>query len=137
MMRTFQTLNQFNFDADSGILYLSASQPNDPASLMALKQEGSYVNISVIHGPIEIALRPRLQELQRVLARLKAVEGMQTARQVGTGQAFLALGLGTDGQLLLRPTIVADAAGHLMFNIALTDAVRARLFEWLAVSSEA
>jgi hypothetical protein len=135
-MRTFQTLNKVTLDGDAGILYVSAEPETENSSLIALKQEGGYIVISASHGPIEIALRPRLQELTRVLARLKPVEGLQTTRQVGTGEAYISLGLGVDGTLLLRPTIVADATGHLTFNLALTDAARVKLFEWLPVTPE-
>jgi hypothetical protein len=135
-MRSFQTLNKVNLDKDTGILHMSMEAASENSSTLAMKQEGGYVVISASHGPLEIALRPRLQELARILARLKPVEGLQTTRQVGTGEAYLSLGLATDGTLLLRPTIVADATGHLTFNLALTDTVRAVLFEWLPVIPE-
>jgi len=135
-MRTFQTLNKAALDNIAGIFYVSVEPETENSSMVALKQEGGYIVISVSHGPIEIALRPRLQELTRVLARLKPVEGLQTTRQVGTGEAYLSLGLSVDGTLLLRPTIVADATGHLTFNLAMTDEVRAKLYEWLAVTPE-
>ncbi len=135
-MRNFQTLSKVTLDSDAEVLYVRAEPETEGSSMVALKQEGGYIVISVSHGPIEIALRPRLQELTRVLARLKPVEGLQTTRQVGTGEAYISLGLAGDGSLLLRPTIVADATGHLTFNLILTDAARAKLFEWLPVTPE-
>lgn len=135
-MRNFQTLNKATLDSIAGVMYVSEEPETENGSMVALKQEGGYIVISASHGPIEIALRPRLQELTRVLARLKPVEGLQTTRQVGTGEAYLSLGLGVDGTLLMRPTIVADATGHLTFNLALTADVREKLFEWLSVTPE-
>jgi hypothetical protein len=135
-MRTFQTLSKVSHDKESGILVMSMEQESENSSTLALKQEGGYVVISASHGPLEIALRPRLQELARVLSRLKPVEGLQTTRQVGTGEAYISLGLAPDGTLLLRPTIVADATGHLTFNLALTNSARAALYQWLPVTPE-
>jgi hypothetical protein len=68
---------------------------------------------------------------------LSPVAGLQTTRQVGTGQAYLSLGLQSDGSLLIRPTIVADATGHLGVNLVLTDAVRQALYDWLPVDEAA
>ena len=135
-MRTFHTLNKVTLDNTAGILYVSEDPETENSSMVALRQEGGYIVISVSYGPLEIAMRPRLQELTRVLARLKPVEGLQTTRQVGTGEAYISLGLAVDGTLLLRPTMVADATGHLTFNLALTDEARAKLFEWLPVTPE-
>jgi hypothetical protein len=98
-----------------------------------MRREGDYITISASYGVLEIALRPRYHELTRVLSRLQPVEGLQTTRQVGTGQAFLALGLKPDGTLLMRPTLVADATGHMSFNLALSDPVRQALYTWLPI----
>ena len=49
---------------------------------------------------LKLPLRPRFQELSRVLGRLHAVEGLQTTRHVGTAQAYLAVGLKPDGILI-------------------------------------
>lgn len=133
-MRQIETLDQCQHDASTGVLTINSSA-NDLTE-MHLKVEGGYVAISVSYGPMEIALRPRLQELTRVLARLRPVEGLQTTRQVGTGQAYLSLGMSTDGMLLLRPTMVADATGHWGLNLALDDSVRAKLYEVLNVTPE-
>lgn len=133
-MRNFQTLDQITADDDTGILQLTMSQDTVDNTQMTLRREGDYVSISTSHGPFEIALRPHLANLTRVMARLRPIKGLQTTtRQVGTAQAYLGLGLASDGRLILRPTIVADATGHLSFNLALTDDVRQKLYEWLSI----
>lgn len=134
-MRNFQTLDKVTIDEKTGIIFLETQVELDSHPTITLRREGGYVAISASYGLFEIALRPRFQELARVLARLQPIEGLQTTRQVGTGQAFLALGLSPDGTLLMRPTIVADATGHLCLNLALTDALRKTLFEWLPVEA--
>jgi hypothetical protein len=135
-MRNFELLDKVTADADSGIITLTTQNDNPWLPVIALRREGGYIALSASYGPLEIALRPRFQELSRVLARLQPVEGLQTTRQVGTGQAYLAVGLKPDGVLLLRPTIVADATGHLGFNLAVSDAVRQTLFDWLPVGAD-
>ena len=131
-MRNFQTLEHITIDDAEGILYILSGEQAMPSRL-ALRREGSYIAISTSYGPIEIALRPRFEEFTRILARLHPVQGLQTTRQVGTGQAYLGLGLGQDNELILRPTIVADAAGHICFNLVLLKSVREILYRWLPV----
>jgi hypothetical protein len=135
-MRNFELLDQVSVDTDSGVITITTKNDSSGHPVVAVRREGGYIALSASYGPLEIALRPRFQELSRVLARLQPVEGLQTTRQVGTGQAYLAVGLKPDGVLLLRPTIVADATGHMGFNLALSDAVRQALFEWLPVGAE-
>ena len=130
-MRNFLTLDQVTVDTDTGNIVLGAERAS---STLALKREGAYVAISANHGPIEIALRPRLEELTRALSRLQRVEGLQTTRQVGTGEWNLSLGLQMNGTLLMRPSIVADATGNISFNFALSADVTVRLYEWLNLS---
>ncbi|MBL8155605.1 MAG: hypothetical protein JNM70_15585 [Anaerolineae bacterium] len=132
-MRNFELLDSYSIDTATGVLTFTAAQQSLARPIVALRREGGYIALSASYGPFEIALRPRFQELSRVLARLQPVEGLQTTRQVGTGQAFLALGLKPDGVLLMRPTIVADATGHMGFNLALSAEARHTLFEWLPV----
>jgi len=134
-MRTFEVLDKATVDAATGIIYLTMERETSSQLQVSLRREGDYITISASFGLFEIALRPRYQELVRVLSRLQPVEGLQTTRQVGTGQAYLALGLKPDGTLLMRPTIVADATGHMSFNLALTDAVRKALYDWLPIES--
>jgi hypothetical protein len=135
-MRNFATLDQVEFDESNGILRFFGQSTIGSLASLSLKREGSYVAVSAAYGPVEVAMRPRLQELTRVLARLRPVEGGLTPRQVGTGEAYISLGVLPDGMLLLRVTIVADASGNLNLNVALTDAMRAKLFEWLPVTPE-
>lgn len=136
-MRNFEVLDQVSIDNSSGVITFSTDNQSAGRPVVAMRREGGYIALSASYGPFEIALRPRFQELSRVLARLQPVEGLQTTRQIGTGQAYLAVGLKPDGTLLLRPTIVADATGHLGFNLALSDQTRKALFEWLPVNPDA
>ena len=132
-MRHFQMLDKFSIDQESDIILLSQSDEHGQHARLALRREGVYIAISAQFGPIEIALRPGYDELTRLLARLQPVAGLQTTRQVGTSQSYLAIGLRTDGSLVMRPTIVADATGHFSFNLVLTADLRQKLFEWLSV----
>ncbi|MCU0466787.1 MAG: hypothetical protein MUF38_19750 [Anaerolineae bacterium] len=135
-MRNFHPLDQVTSDPDSGILLYTSSVDAPFKPQVAMKREGSYIAFSVSHGPMEMALRPRVDELQRVLGRVSPVPGLQTTRQVGTSDAYIALGLNPDGTLLMRPTLVADATGHFCFNLIMSDEMRASLFEWLGVTRE-
>jgi hypothetical protein len=132
-MRNFYTLTESTISEDTGVMTMAAGDSDTVQPLMSMRREGGYVSISVSHGPMEVALRPRFAELTRVLARLRPVNGLQTTRQVGTGQAYLALGLREDGALVVRPTIVADATGLMTFNLLLSPSTREALFEWLPV----
>lgn len=135
-MRNFHTLDTPVLDSDAGLLSFKSSIEAPFKPQLTLRKEGTYVALSVSHGPIEVALRPRADELRRVLGRLYPVEGLQTTRQAGTGEAYIALGLQTDGKLLMRPTLVSDATGHMCFNLTLTDHARKALFDWLGVVKE-
>ena len=132
-MRNFQTLDTVTVDASTGIITLDAQQGTDIHPVLALRREGDYVAVSASYGPLEIALRPRFQELSWTLGRLQPTDGLQTSLQVGTVQAYLAVGLRSDGTLLVRPTIVGDATGHIHLNLALTPDARKKLFDWLEV----
>lgn len=134
-MRKFYELNTATTDENTGVFLIACDENNYDIEL-ALRREGGYVSISMRYGPIEMALRPRFNELNRVLGRLRPVNGLHTTRQIGTAQANVALGLREDGSLIIRPTIVADATGLLCFNLILTDDIRAKLFEWLEVSDD-
>ena len=130
-MRHFLTLDTLTIDSESGILYLTAANGDDNQARVGVRREGVYVAISASHGPLEIALRPRYDDLARLLHRLQPVEGLQTTRQVGSAQAYLAVGKRSDGSLVLRPTLVADASGLLTFNLVLAPDVAQALIEWL------
>lgn len=135
-MRNFQLLDVVTLDNHAGSIQFTTEEPLIAKPVVTVQREGGYVAFSASYGPFEIAIRPRFQELSRVLGRLQPVEGLQTTRQVGTGQAYLAVGLKPDGILLLRPTIVGDATGHLGFNFALSSTARQALFEWLPAGAE-
>jgi hypothetical protein len=100
---------------------------------LSLRHEGEYVAISASYGPIEIALRPRTQELVRAMRSLQPLDGLHATRQAGTGQVFIGLGLHLDGTLLVRPTVVGDSHGYVSFNLALSSEVRQGLYTWLGV----
>jgi hypothetical protein len=125
-MRNYQTLDAGEVDAKTGIITLAG---ND--STIAMRREGEYVGISVSYGALEIALRPQIRELIRTVKRLQANDGLQTTWQVGTGNSFLALGLRTDGTLILRPTLINDASGYFCLNFALAPDAAAVLNGWL------
>jgi len=130
-MRNFQTLDTISIDNQTGICNLTTKANTPSDSQIAIRREGDYVVISASFGPLEIALRPRFEELQRTLSRLKPIDGLQTSRQLGTAQAYIAFGLHTDNTLVVRPTIVADASGHIVFNLMVSPAAREQLFTWL------
>lgn len=132
-MRYFQTLDKITVDPDTGVMILAVSDDTQHQPTIAMRREGTYIAISASYGPLEIALRPRVDELARLLGRLQPVDGLQTTRQVGTAQAYLAIGLRRDGTLVIRPTIAADATGHFTINLALTPNIRRAFFEWLPV----
>ncbi|MCZ7536046.1 MAG: hypothetical protein M5T61_09055 [Acidimicrobiia bacterium] len=92
-----------------------------------------YLSVAAGYGPLEIALRPRYRDVVTSLAQLRPTSRLTVMRRVGTGQAHLELGLSTDGELLLRTAIIADATGHVAINLVLTPQARAQLFEWLEV----
>jgi hypothetical protein len=132
-MRNFQVLDRSRIDSASDSLELFFSEAEDQRPRLALRREGIYVTISASYGPLEIALRPRYEDLIRTMSRLTPVEGLHTTRQVGTGQAYLAMGLTPEQSLLLRPTIVADATGHMSLNVEVDSEVRKVLYDWLKV----
>ncbi|MBZ0287485.1 MAG: hypothetical protein K8I30_07710 [Anaerolineae bacterium] len=134
-MRHFLTLDTASTDAESGLFYLTVQDPAEAPARVGVRREGVYVAISATYGPLEIALRPRYEDLAQVLGRLQPVEGLLTTRQVGSGQAYLAVGLRMNGELVMRPTLVADAAGLLAFNLVLSASVTQELLKWLGVET--
>ncbi|MDX2163223.1 MAG: hypothetical protein SF162_18035 [bacterium] len=134
-MRNFTLLDQVVIDSQTGIIGLSASGHSDSAPSLALKIEGDYIAISASYGALEIALRPRLEELKWALAHMQPLDGLQTtSRQVGSTQSYLAFGLRSDGTLTLRPTILTDATGHITINLRLSNDARTTLYTWLNVT---
>jgi hypothetical protein len=136
-MRHYQKLDSVTYDEANDTLMLGCTDPDARLVSLWFGREGMYLSISANFGPLEIALRPRHRDLVTSLAQLKPTERLAVMRMVGTGQAHLELGLTTDGDLLLRATIVADATGHFAINMVAKSDVRQKLFEWLDVENEA
>ena len=134
-MRNFQTLDQYENDEETGILYISTGDDNSMQPRVSMRREGSYVAISASYGPLEVAMRLRIEELSRVLSRLRPVQGLQTTRSIGTGQAYIAVGLQEDLGLVMRPTIIGDATGHICLNLILANSVREALYRWLPAAN--
>lgn len=134
-MRNFQTLDQYKIEQGTGILYIATEQAEWMRPRVSLRREGSYLAISTSYGPMEIAMRLKFEELVRILGRLRPVQGLQTTRQIGTGESYIALGLQEEGGLVMRPTIVGDATGHVCLNLILSPQVKAALYDWLPVKS--
>lgn len=132
-MRNYQVLDHATV-AEENILTLTNSAESPEQPYLTMSREGAFVSISSSFGPLEVALRLRHNELARHLARLHPVSGLATTRQTGGANAYMALGLTADDKLVLRPTIVADASGHLTFNLLCTSDVREAIFEWLDVN---
>lgn len=131
-MRHYQNLDTVTTDAESGIFSVRAGASAVDA-VISLRREGAYVAIAASYGPVEVALRPRYDAVVRTLSRLQPIGGLQTTRELGSTQAYISVGLKSDGALILRPTIVGDASGHVGLNFALTDAARRRLYDWLEI----
>lgn len=132
-MRHFQTLSTASYDAANDTLLISDGSGDPCAPTLWFGREGMYLSVAAGYGPLEIALRPRYRDVATSLAQLRPTARLTAMRRVGTGQAHLELGLSTEGELLLRTAIVADATGHIAINLVLTPQARARLFEWLEV----
>ena len=134
-MRHYQPLDTVSFDAESGICTVSAADAGLNAQI-ALRREGEYVALSASYGALEVALRPRYDALVRTLVRLRPIGGLQTSRELGSSHAYVSLGIQADGTLLLRPTIVGDASGHIGLNFSISANARKELYTWLGVPAE-
>ena len=73
----------------------------------------------------------RYDDLVRQMTGLTPSPSMATTRQVGSGQAFMGLGLTQDGRLIMRPSLVSDATGHVTINLAASGEVYQKVTEWL------
>lgn len=134
-MRNYQILDKAVLEPDN-VLRLTTAQENPDQPILAMSREGSFVSISASFGPLELALRLQYSELVRRLKNLYPVPGLATTRQVGTGNSYMALGLTKDNRLVMRPSIVADASGHITFNLVASTEVYQTLRKWLDVDSE-
>jgi hypothetical protein len=137
MMRYYQKLDRVSRDETDDTLLIECSEGDHCLPKLWFGREGMYVSISASYGPLEISLRPRQRDLVSGLAQLRPTERLSVMRMVGTGQAHIELGLATDGELLLRTTIVADATGHIAMNMILSAEARAQLFAWLGIENKA
>jgi hypothetical protein len=132
-MRHYHKLDQVTHNKQDDSLIIGCQQETEGHPSLWFAREGMYVSISASYGPLEIALRPRLQDLTTSLAQLKPTDQLSVTRLVGTGQAHLELGLSLEGELLARATIVADATGYIAMNALLAAPVTQELFKWLDV----
>ena len=133
-MRHYTKLDNFTYDESNDTLLVS-SQKGEMLPTLWFGREGMYLSVSASYGPLEISLRPRHRDLTASLARLNPTERLTVMRLVGTGQAHLELGLSTEGELLVRTVIVADATGHVAMNLILEAPVVKALFDWLKVEN--
>lgn len=134
-MRHFQTLDRAAVDENAGILLVTASETSYLSAEVAMRLEGDYLLLSASYGAFEIALRLRRREFTRALTHLQPIDGLQTTRQIGMGNAFLGVGLHSNGSLVMRPTIVGDATGFTCLNLRLTPDARKTLIDWLDIDS--
>jgi hypothetical protein len=133
-MRQFQTLDSVTINDETRLVSLTCTTSTTQHVEVAMRREGDHLAISFSLNALEFALRPRFSEFMRALSHIQPVDGLNTTRQVGTGNAFVALGLHTDGSLILRPTFVADATGYISFNLKLTPQASRALTEWIGVT---
>lgn len=130
-MRNFEKLDHAVVDTATGIITFTPAHESASHLKLSMRREGDYVVISASYGPLEIALRSRYPELVRTLVHIQPNDGLITTRQVGTGEAFLALGRRTDGTLIARPTIVGDASGYCCLNLSVAPEAVETLLAWL------
>lgn len=134
-MRNYQYLDVASVN-DENILSVKNKVENDQQPWLTMSREGAFVSISASFGPLEIAHRLRHADLVRHLSNLYPVPGLATTRQIAGGaNSYIGFGLGEDGKLIMRPTIVADAGGLLIINLVCTSEVRVIIFDWLEISA--
>ncbi len=128
-MRNYQILDTVIVETNT--LQFSNSEENPEHPWLTMSREGKFLTFSASFGPIEIALRLRFENFQRRILQLHAIPGLATTHQVGTANSYIAIGLTTDEQIVLRPTVVTDASGHLTFNLVGTNDIYKTLLSWL------
>lgn len=132
-MRNYQYLDTAVV-GEENVLSIANSETHREQPKLTMSREGAFVNLSASYGPLEVALRLRYSDLERHLARLHPVPGLATTRQINSGSnSFLAVGQTQDGDLVLRPTIVADASGLIVINLVCVPDVRETIFKWLEI----
>ena len=133
-MRNYQILDTAVIGSDH-VLQLGNSDENPEKPMLSMSREGVFLSLSASFGPLEIALRLRHEDMKRRLENLHPVPGLATTLQIGTGNAYIAVGLTTDQRLVMRPTIVADATGRLTINLVTSTTVYEKICDWLEVAS--
>lgn len=128
-MRHYQSLDTFKLEGST--VYLTSSGDKNVEAMVVMAREGDRMVLSISIGPLELALRPRFEELQRAITALKPVPGLSTTRHVGSESAYIDLGLTEDQQLVLRPSLVTDATGHLSINLLVNKEAFEKLANWL------
>lgn len=136
-MRQFRSLFRVEIDEEANIMYIVGEKGTHDYPALMIRREGENVLMSVNYGPLELALKLSHDELTRTLLRLQPINGLQTTRQVGSTSAYLGLGLREDSSLTMRPTIIADARGHITFNITLPSDARQAMYDWLGIADSA
>jgi hypothetical protein len=132
MSRAFALLDTTIIDAENHLLTLRGSETGTLTPEISIRREGVWLLIAAGVGFVEVALRLSFEEMHHVLSSLQPNDGLTTTRQVGTGEAYLGVGLKQDGTLILRPIVVGDATGHVRMNFRLTSDARAALLRWIA-----
>lgn len=136
-MRHYQRLDTITYNDANDTILVSSGPPVEGKPTLWLGREGLYFSVSAGYGPLEVALRPRAQDLITCLSQLRPTERVAATRLVGTGQAQLELGLTIEGELLIRTAIVADATGYFAINMLLAKNAAAELLQWLGVRQPA
>ncbi len=132
MSRAFALLDTTLVDDENHLLTLRGAETGALIPEITIRREGIWLLIAAGVGFFEVALRLSFAEMRHVLASLQPNDGLTTTRQVGTGEAYLGVGLKQDGTLILRPVVVGDATGHVRMNFRLTSNARAALTKWIA-----
>jgi hypothetical protein len=128
-MRNFQLLASARIEGK--YLYVTDEANVALQPMLVMLREGDYVSLSVSIGALELALRLQHEDLKRQMEALKPVPGLTTTRQVGGGQSLMSIGINADRRLILRPTLITDAGGHLTINLVTAPEVYDMLIDWL------
>lgn len=134
-MRNYQILDTAHVDSN-GTLQLTNSEENPEKPCLSMSREGAFISLSASFGPLEVALRLRYEDLAWRLEQLQPVPGLAITRQIGTVNSYFAVGLTEDRRIVMRPTLVTDAHGHLSFNLVGTAEVYKAILKWLSSTPE-
>ncbi len=131
-MRNYQILDAATVEAEN-VLRLGSTEDNPEKPCLHMSREGSFLSLSASFGPFEIALRLNYDDFKRRVERLHPVPGLATTLQVGTANSYIALGLTKDGRLVMRPTVVTDASGHITLNLVGSATTYDAVRNWLGI----